>query len=152
MWLFIDDDALRAKVLDYDGLVYISSLSKLKGLANVLDMRVDGLSLDYDLPGTGFRDGFHAWEVASSLFRIPDVIIHSSRRSYSSSKLDDGDILFLMDKITLDTGLTPKRVRYEEEERDVWAAAWKAAATIGPTGGHRTLGLPTQPVRPGPSR
>lgn len=133
MWLFIDDDVSRAKVLDHEGILMISSLSKLKELSTTLDVRVDGVSLDYDLPGTGFRDGFHAWEIVSAMFRIPDVIVHSSRRSYSISKLDDADILFLMDKITQDTGLTPKRVRYEEEAREDWSLAWKAAASSSPT-------------------
>lgn len=140
--MFIDDDVSRADAIGHDNMILISSLSKLKELASIPDVRIDGVSLDYDLPGTGFRDGFHAWEVVSTMFRIPDVIVHSSRRSYSFSKLDDADILFLMDRITQDTGLVPKRVRYEEEERDVWAAAWKAAARVGPTEGPRTLGLP----------
>lgn len=132
MWLFIDDDSYRAKILDHESVILISSLSKLKELALIPGVKIDGVSLDYDLPGTGFRDGFHAWEVVSNLFRVPDVIVHSSRRSYSASKLDDADILFLMDKINQDTGLITKRVRYEEDAQEEWAASWKATASSSP--------------------
>lgn len=127
MWIFIDDDPARHALLP-PGVLWVPSRTILYRLEG---MEPDGVSLDYDLPFTGFRDGLHAWDLVRTMFRIPAVIVHSSRRSYCKSVQDNKDILTLMQRVQHDAGIIPMRVRYDDEDQEGWARAWKAAAKIG---------------------